>query len=139
MNLPEIKFSSWYEWNDREHIPNMDKWWVYIIAKFDVLPDGENANYIDENIIYMWETCGQTLRKRLIQFNNSAFLSKDGHSGWWSYNSAYWDIGDNLYVAICPVFDLPEYFIPLYIRYIERKIMLDYAIKHNKATKLNKK
>lgn len=139
MELPSIEFSSWYKWKERIEIPNIDKWWIYIIAKFDDVPNENHANPVDKNIIYIWETCWQSLQKRLYQFDNSAFRLKDGHSGWWSYNTIYWDSWDDLYVAVYSVFDLPEHLTSLHIRYVERKIMLDYALRHNKSTKLNKK
>lgn len=135
--LPPITFSKWVQWGNRTDIEGVDLPGVYILAKFKDVPKG-NANITDSNIVYVGETCNQKLKQRLYQFNNSAFRNKDGHSGGWSYESAFGDKGKDLYVAALPV-DLPKNLQHLFIRYVERKIILDFAMKYGKQPKLNKK
>ncbi len=135
--MPQILFSKWFQWNERTQIKNINLPGVYILAKFKKIPEG-NANPNDKNIIYVGETCDQTLKKRWYQFNNSAFRDKDGHSGGWSYESTFGDKGDDLYVATLPV-DLPKNLRHLFIRFVERKIILEFALKYNAQPKLNKK
>jgi len=137
MEMPQIKFSEWFQWNKRTEIDNVDLPGVYILAKFKEVPKG-NADTVDKNIIYVGETCKQTLKKRWYQFNNSAFRDKAGHSGGWSYESTFGDKGDDLYVAALPV-ELPDNLRHLFIRYIERKLILEFALKYNLQPKLNKK
>jgi len=137
MEMPQIKFSKWFQWAERTKIENIDSPGVYILAKFKEIPIG-NAKTNDENIIYVGETCDQTLKKRWYQFNNSAFRDKPGHSGGWSYESTFKDNGEDLYVAALPV-KLPDNLKHLFIRYLERKIILEFALKYNLQPKLNKK
>ena len=137
MKMPQIKFSKWFQWNERTKIENIDLPGVYLLAKFKKIPKG-NADATDEHIIYIGETCDQTLKKRLYQFNNSAFRDKRGHSGGWSYKSTFGDKGDDLYVAVLPV-RLPDNLRHLFIRYVERKLILEFALKYSSQPKLNKK
>jgi len=137
MEMPQIKFSEWFQWNKRTEIKNIDFPGVYILAKFKEVPKG-NADTNDKNIIYVGETCDQTLKKRWYQFNNSAFRDKSGHSGGWSYESTFGDKGNDLYVAALPV-KLPDNLRHLFIRYVERKLILKFALKYNLQPKLNKK
>ena len=137
MEMPQILFSKWFQWNKRTEIENNDLPGVYILAKFKKVPEG-NANIIDKNIIYVGETCKQTLNKRWYQFDRSAFCNSKGHSGGRSYESIFGDRGDDLYVTALPI-DLPENLSHLFIRYVERKLILDFALKHKSQPKLNKK
>ena len=137
MKMPQILFSKWFQWSERTKIENADLPGVYILAKFKKIPEG-NANANEMSIIYVGETCNQTLKKRWYQFNNSAFRDKDGHSGGWSYESKFKDRGDDLYVAAFPI-DLPKNLRHLFIRYLERKLILEFALKYNTQPTLNKK
>jgi len=138
MELQEIKFSPWVQWRERDKLKSVDNPGIYLLAKFKEFTAG-NANPLDENIVYIGETCNNSLKGRWYQFNRSAFQSKDGHSGGWSYNTAFGDEGDDLYVAALPIFDVPEKVEHLFIRYVERKLILDFALKHGLQPKLNHK
>ena len=135
--MPQIKFSEWFQWNDRIKIENIDLPGVYILAKFKKVPEGY-ADITDKNIIYVGETCDQTLKIRLYQFDYSAFCDNEGHSGGKSYKSTFGDEGDDLYVAAFPV-KLPDNLSHLFIRYVERKLILEFALKYNAQPKLNNK
>lgn len=56
-----------------------------------------------------------------------------------SYRKHFNDKGNDLYVAIFPVVDLADNVKHLFIRYLERKIILDYALKNGSQLILNKK
>lgn len=135
--LPKVKFSDWCAWGDRNNLNNIEYPGVYILAKFKS-SSSKKVNLKDKNIIYIGETCS-SLKKRLRQFNRSAFIGCRGHSGGISYNKKFNDTGDDLYVAIFPVVNLSDSMRHLYIRYIERKIILDYALKNGNQPILNKK
>lgn len=133
----KIKFTTWIKWSERNNLDNIDLPGVYILAKFKTPP--KESSYLDENIIYIGETCNQKLKTRLNQFNRSAFQEKNGHSGGWSYAEKFDDDdGSNLYVAIFPL-DESKDINSMYIRYFERKIILKYALQHGWDKLLNKK
>ena len=139
MILPEINFSIWKHWEDRNSLPNINLPGVYILAHFDELPPG-SANTLEKNIIYIGETCDQTLRDRLNAFNRCGFNGKDGHSG----GKTYWDLyqgkaRDNLFVSVFPIPSGYGNLRPLYIRFVERKLILDYALKWGFSPEINKK
>lgn len=137
MELPKIEFSKWYGWYNRESIENISCPGVYILAKFKEVPKGK-ASPLDKNIIYIGETCNNDFKGRLLQFHKSAFKSKSGHSGGFSYNKKYGDNPDGLYVAIMPIVNLTDNILPPFIRYIERKLILEFVLKNGNKL-LNKK
>jgi len=138
MEMPKIVFSKWFQWSERTKIENIAYPGVYILAKFKEIPIG-NADPKDKHIVYIGETCDNTLKGRWYQFNRSAFQSKDGHSGGWTYNDTFKDIGKDLFVAALPIPDLPESLRHLFIRYVERKLILEFALEYGSQPKLNRK
>ncbi len=136
-DLPKIKFANWVSWNDRSTLENIKFPGIYIISKFKSNLS-RKVDLKDKDIIYIGETCS-SLQKRLRQFNHSAFKGARGHSGGASYRKKYNDKGENLYVSVFPVVDISDNARHLYIRYIERKMILDYALKNGNQPILNKK
>lgn len=136
-NITKIKFSHWTPWKDRNDLINIKYPGIYILAKFK-FDLSKKVDLKDESIIYIGETCS-SLKKRLRQFNRSAFQGARGHSGGISYREKYYDKGEDLFISIYPVENLHKDIRHLYIRYFERKIILDYALKNGKQPILNKK
>jgi len=137
MSFLKIEFSHWYPWKQRNSIKNSKNPGVYMLAKFVTVPSG-NANPLDENIIYFGETC-RSLRGRWDQFDRSAFQSKPGHSGGRNYRRLYGDVGQYLYVAAMPVI-IPDKILKFsFIRFVERKLILDFVVKYNRQPKCNLK
>lgn len=137
MTFPKIEFSHWFPWKQRNNIKDSTKPGVYMLAKFVTVPSG-NADPLDDNIIYVGETC-RSLRGRWDQFDRSAFKSKRGHSGGRNYRRIYGDIGQYLYVAAMPV-NIPDKTLrSSYIRFVERKLILYFVDKHNRRPKCNLK
>ena len=139
MKLPKIVFSGWTRWADRTAIDNIDAPGIYILAQFKKPPIG-NADPQVQDIIYIGETCDRTLKKRWDNFHHAAFQGIKGiHSGGETYREIVNDNGDNLYVAAFPVNELSPQLRPLFIRYVERKLIWEYALKWDVAPKCNKK
>ncbi len=136
--MPKINFltsfSNWFRWKERECIPDINLQGVYLIAKFKKVPKG-SANAKNKYIIYIGETC-KKLSNRLIKFDNAAFRGGHKHSGGVRYKKTYKDKGADLFVAVRVVEkrDLSHSFI----KYFERKLIYEYAIKYGKQPKLNK-
>jgi hypothetical protein len=138
--MTAINFSKWCLWSERHSIENIHMPGVYMLAKFvNKIPPG-NADPLCKEIIYIGETCS-SLKTRWYQFQRSAFYQKNGHSGGWSYSYKYQDQGNNLYVSALPIPMTAENekFRALYIRYVERKLIWEYAQKYGEQPKLNKK
>lgn len=143
--LPKVSFSKWTQWNKRETLQDINFPGVYLLAKFSTVPTGR-ANPPHKNIIYIGETCKRTLKKRWKEVNSSAFQSKNNpfpskgsHSGGRKYRDKYNDTGKNLYVAAFPIKDLDDELIPWFIRFQERKLLLDFVCKYGATCLLNKK
>lgn len=137
MSLPKIQFSDWYPWKQRNSIKNSKEPGVYMLAKLTTVPPG-NADPLDDNIIYVGETC-RSLRGRWDQFERSAFQSKPGHSGGRNYRKLYGDIGQYLYVAAMPVIIMDKTLRSSFIRFVERKLILDFVVNHKRRPECNLK
>lgn len=137
--LPKIKFQRWVRWKERDKIRDSDKPGVYALAKFKNRPPVGGANPLDKDIIYFGETCKQSLRARWNQFNRSAFMGKAGHAGGKTYRKEYGDEGLDLYVAAFPISLTEEDLRSSFIRFVERKLILDYVRKWNNTPKCNRK
>ena len=135
--LPKVSFSKWTQWKYRETIQDLNFPGVYILAKFKTVPIGR-ANPRHKNIIYFGETC-RKLKQRWRDFDQSAFQGKSGHSGGWSYNDEDGDSGKNLYVSAFPVKNLNKELEPWFIRFQERKLLMEFVCKYGAKYLLNKK
>lgn len=120
------KFSTWTPWTDRAQL-TLDTAGIYMLARFDAALLDTNPS-LSRNVIYVGETCGQTLAKRLRQFNRSGFLGKSGHSGGVTFASRFKCNSDVpwLYVSIMGT-DLNEPTSSAFIRYVERAILWEYV------------
>jgi len=139
MEVPKIEFGSWFKWTERNSIEDSDKPGVYMLSKFRTAPPRVRADPLDENIIYFGETCNQSLRERWVQFDASAFQLKRGHSGGKTYRDKYGDNGLDLYVAAMPVKLEDEILRSQFIRFAERKLILDFVIRWKRLPKCNRK
>jgi hypothetical protein len=138
MELPNIEFSSWHKWKERKYVKNSDYPGVYLLAKYESVPSG-HACWVDQNVIYIGETCNNSLQGRWRQFDRSAFQAKSGHSGGTTYNKTFGDKGFDLYVAALPVADLDQNLRPVFIRFVERRLILDFTVKWGKPPICNRK
>jgi len=107
-----------------------------MLAKFKTHPP-QDADPLDEHIIYFGETCNQSLKERWDQFDASAFKQKAGHSGGKTYRNRYRDRGLDLYVAAMPVVLVNEVLEASFIRFAERKLILDFVMKWDRLPKCN--
>jgi len=137
MTLPKIDFTSWYPWKQRNKIKKSEAPGVYMLAKFITVPSG-SANPLENNIIYFGETC-RSLKGRWDQFDRSAFQSKRGHSGGINYRRIYRDEGQHLYLASMSLTITDKTLRSCFIRFVERKLILDFVIKHGLRPKCNLK
>ena len=138
-DLPRIRFTIWVKWSNRLEIANIGAPGVYLLAQLPIAPDGD-ANPQEKEIIYVGETCDRSLRTRWNEFHRCAFEGKSGHSG----GTTYWNIFggqhvERLFVAALPVSTLSEPVRSSFIRFVEREVLLDYALKWGVLPKCNSK
>lgn len=138
MRLPNLTFSNWVRWTERANLDSINEPGVYILAQFKRPPVGI-ANPQTRQIIYIGETCNNSLRGRWREFNRAAFQGKFGHSGGATYRAQFGDDGRTLYVAALPAGRVENKLQTLFIRYVERKLILDYALKWGSAPICNRK
>lgn len=136
MLAPEHVFSTWTPWDQRDTIDGSQLPGVYLLAKFKGPPPAVDAE--DPAIVYVGETCGQTLLKRWYDFNRSAFQEKPGHSGGWTYRELIGVSPRGLHVAAVGV-DMPEVKRDAYIRAVERTLIWQFVQRHGAMPKCNRK
>lgn len=135
-------FSKWTPWAARNEIDGCDQPGVYIIARIGAgCP--EAVNPLATEVVYIGETCSQTLKRRWYQFNRSAFERKPGHSGGKTFAAAFVDEpvaspSTRLHVAACPVL-MGEPHRSAFIRHAERKLIWEYVQEHGQLPRCNSK
>jgi len=140
--MTSLTFEPWLHWDNRAETPNHDRPGVYVLARFDETPCTE-VDPTAAEIIYIGETCSQTLADRWYQFGRSAFQQKSGHSGGWTFAATYCDNRVMpppawLYVAALPV-ALDEPHASAFIRYAERRLIWEFVQRHGIMTPCNSK
>lgn len=145
IQLPEIKFGKWYDWSKREKIESSKEPGVYLLAK-DVASQelDKPANPLDKRIVYIGQTCGRkdvrSLQKRWKEFHNTVLKGEGNHAGGETYVKKYGS-GERsllgLFVAAMPV-NLEKLMQGLFIKYVERKLLLEFALKHKELPVCNK-
>ena len=140
--MEPIELGSWIPWARRHEIPRCDLPGVYLLGQFErAVPSVVDP--ADAAVVYVGETCDQTLEKRWYQFNRAAFFLKPGHSGGLTF--AFEFCGNKvvepvhwLHVAAYPV-DLKEPRRSAHIRYVERMLLWCFVERHNQMPKCNRK
>ncbi len=126
VTVPEVRFSPWLAWSRVTELGAGKYPGVYALGVFDgsapALPDA-----LDERVVYLGETCNNSLLGRLYQFERSAFQGKDGHSGGWTFRSRFANEGELLYVSAFPVPKLTEPHRSAFIRHVERDLLWQYV------------
>ncbi|NVZ54070.1 hypothetical protein HX792_27340 [Pseudomonas sp. B6002] len=121
----KLEFSDWHPWTNRNELPGKQLPGVYYIARSESKPDSHTGH---ELTIYIGETTGQTLAKRLQQFNVSAFNERPGHSGGNTFRQTLRETTpvEHLWVSACPV-DIGSPQTKAYIKHLERKLLWEYV------------
>lgn len=136
--VPEVRFSPWLAWSQREKFGRGKHPGVYALGVFDGPPPAV-TDVLDESVVYLGETCNNSLLGRLYQFERSAFQARDGHSGGWTYRSRFGDKGERLYVSMFPVPQLPEPYRSAFIRHVERDLLWKYVMQWGHRPACNSK
>lgn len=136
----DMSFSPWLAWELRGQLEGATKPGVYVLGLFPGGPP-RRVDLLDDRIVYVGETCGQTLQKRWWQFDRSAFQEKPGHSGGWTYRDSIGATSRGLHVSALPVSfeEQPLHHAQAYIRYIERKLIWEFVQRHHRMPTCNSK
>lgn len=135
---PQVQFSCWVRWVDRDGLGGKESAGVYALACFDGDPPS-TTDILDERTVYLGETCDNSLAGRLWQFHRSAFLQKDGHSGGWSFGSRCAGQGEVLYVSVFPVSALTEPHRSAFIRHTEQRLLWEFVLRWERRPICNSK
>lgn len=138
-DAPETQ--GWVQWSDRGDLDRMDSPGVYIIARFESGPP-ESVDPADEHVIYIGETC-RTLRERLRAFNRAAHDGVSKHSGGRRFhdvfgNDAMESMSDLLFVVVTAI-EQSEPHSSAYIRYTERRLILEFVTTNDRLPVCNGK
>lgn len=135
-------FQQWAPWADKYRVEDRGCPGVYLLARFEAGPPAR-VDPLCPEVVYIGETCTQTLEARWYQFNKSAFEQKAGHSGGWTFAARFcqnkvmppfpW-----LYVAPLPV-RLGEPHCSAYIRFVERLLIWEHVQRFGKLPCCNSK
>lgn len=135
---PSVQFSQWSRWEDRGNLAGMDAAGVYAIACFE--GDAPSpVDILDARTVYIGETCENTLKGRLWQFNRSALLGRPGHSGGLSFSNRCVGQAKKLYVSVFPVSTLHEPLRSAFIRHTERRIHWEFVLRYGRRPACNSK
>lgn len=132
------KFTPWIRWSNRKDL-DLSKPGIYLLGRFTVSAPTGKPDF-SSKLIYIGETCGQKLGRRLYQFQRSAFLGIEAHSGGSTFAREYSIKSEPswLYLSIQPV-ALAEPHCSAYIRHVERALLWDYVQEHGKLPRCNRK
>jgi hypothetical protein len=144
MREVKVTFTSWQPWKKRtaEKRPG-----VYLLGCFRGKPPTGRARPLCSKIIYIGETHQQTLHKRLKDFDRSARTGKKAHAGDRSYHDRILkkkkcdELPGDLYVATATFSPVSSDYTAcqsFLIRYVESKLVWEFATKHNPRKLLNK-
>jgi len=129
---------NWLPWSDRGNVSGAQHPGVYLIGRFDDNVPG-SIDPIDPAILYIGETTGQTIGTRLHQFNRSAFTGRQAHSGGWTFHTAHALADPPPWLFVTTVnLDTSELLAGVFIKYVERLLLWNYASAHGRLPACNK-
>ena len=146
-----LVFSEWYSWPNRYEAPHIKLPGVYLLARFLDSPPAGQADPSCSDIVVIGET-RRPLWDRLRDFDKAAFGGGGPHGVGIRYRRRqYLNALEALYVAILPSSPLDwGYWVSksnevkakgqlngAWIKFIERKLLLDYAILYGKLPDCN--
>lgn len=135
----DICFSPWTAWESRAAIRGANQPGVYLLAHLPSIPRG-SASPLEPRIVYIGETHRQTLLARWRAFARSAKTGRFSHAGGRSYHARFKGLCPDLYVAaFAPDHERwTQRCRTFLIRYVESKLIWDFATKYSKDKLCNR-
>ena len=132
-------FEPWIRLSERPTLPKevLGSPGVYMLARFEQKRKQCAQKKILKEILYIGESCSQSIDKRLKQFQRSATKGKKAHSGGLRFHKKYpprkmppyEKFPDWLYVSFLTP-NMEEPFKSTYIRFVERSLLWAYVDEH---------
>jgi hypothetical protein len=155
--IPEVCFSAWTKWSNRNKLPNVAKSGVYLIATFAEEPPDGPADPREKGVVYIGESASGRIQQRLRAFGRAAFQGKGKNRGGRRYQHLFGTDSSTVYVstlsgpdlvrallglATCSLLDISQNNFKgevnevldeandLAVKYIERKLLLLHFLAH---------
>ena len=137
--VPQIEFSTWFAWSQRNDLPGCRLPGVYALGHFRRAPKGV-ADPLGRRVEYIGQSCGQGgVIGRLKLFERAAQTGRANHSGGRTYHRTYGGISDGLCVA---AFTVPEFASVevrnAFIQHVERELIWKFSIAHGQLPTCNR-
>ncbi|VVD63246.1 hypothetical protein PAQ31011_00205 [Pandoraea aquatica] len=138
----DFKLSPWVKFKDYKSLDDCRLPGIYVLARFDS-PPSSPASVTAKEIVYIGETTGQDIAKRLYQFGRTAFGRFPAHSGGSKFSDEFLDKRvceqppDDLYVAIMGVSPAGAEKASVYIKFLERAAIWLFFQKYNALPRCN--
>lgn len=130
------RFSPWVPWAERGNVSaDLSRPGVYLLAQAMRKP---SKGRLSRQIIYIGETCGQSLHSRLYQFNRSAYGKKPAHSGGLTFAKLKLS-SSPLFVSVLASPEEGPSRASAFIRYVERALLWSYVKEHGNLPRCNRK
>jgi len=132
------QFSEWVPWSSRS-MPDLSFAGVYVIGAIHDIENQPRLGHASR-LLYVGETCGQSLKQRLGQFDRSAFRNLRAHSGGTKFLSLHGKELQSKHVFFaCNPVKHEEPMKSSFIRYIERAVILQHVQMHGTLPSCNSK
>jgi len=133
---PALTWSRWTAWPERNEIKNAHLPGVYLLAQWEKAPP-PGVNPLAGEIAYIGGVSDNSLSSRWQQFNRAAVEGKPGHTGGLIYRDMYAGEVESLYVAAFAPEGLPREMRTLFIRYLENRLVWEWAKRWESAPPCN--
>lgn len=137
LRIDGVNVHGWYRLDEAWQFPEIRAPGVYMFAHFMRCPTSVIPS--SKRIVYIGETCGQTLWLRWKQFAASAFSNRPGHSGGFTYYDSFARKHHRMLAVAYAVPTDDEPLRTYKIRYLERKWLLQYVQAHGVPPVCNRK
>ena len=134
-DLPPVEFTAWCPWPARTTLGCRKQPGVYVLA-FDV-DEGQRADVLDSRMVYIGETCRE-LARRWRYFEYAARGDDAPHSGGRTFRQLIEHPVNELLVAAWAPSIEDKVLRSAYIRYVERKLLLDWVLRHGRLPLCNR-
>ncbi len=125
---PPVAFTPWPPWAERSQVKNAHLPGVYLLGKWEGTPPS-HVDPLSHDVVYIGAVAEGSLMGRWQQFHRAAFEGKPGHTGGLAYREAFGDEGEDLHVSAFAPEGLSREMRTVFILYLERRLMWDWARK----------
>jgi len=126
-NLTAVEFTPWCPWYERWAVNCRESPGVYLLAVG--VGAGDEVDALDGRIIYIGQT-SRELDRRWRYFGEAAEGREASHSGGRRFRHHHLSLTDLSVAAWAPGI-VDKHLREAYVRYVERRLLLEWVMKHN--------